>query len=61
MSQSDVAIPVGRFLIIGFEPEQRECTLAEVPRISRGMFSRVIRHTEQPRPAWPTLPRVEEP
>ena len=60
MSQSDVAVPAGRFLIIGFEPEQRERALAEVPRISRGMFSGVIRHTaEHPRPAWPKLRRVE--
>ena len=62
MLQTDVAIPVGPFLVIGFEPDQRERALAEVPRISRGMFSGVIRHTaEQPRRAWPTLLRVEEP
>ena len=60
MSQSDVAVRAGRFLIIGLEPEQRECALAEVPRVSRGMFSGVIKHTaEQPRPAWPKLRSVE--
>lgn len=38
----------------------RERALAEIPRISRGMFSGVIRHTaEQPRRAWPKLRRVE--
>ena len=52
----------GRFLVIGFEPEKRERALAEVPRISRGLFSGVIRHTaEQPRRAWPKQLRVEEP
>ena len=58
--QTDVAVPAGRFLIIGFEPEQREHALAEIPRVIRGMVSGVIRHTaKQPRPAWPKLRSVE--
>ena len=59
--QTDIAIPVGRLLVMGFEPDQRERALAEIPRIIRGMFSGVIKHTaEQPRPAWPKLLRVED-
>jgi hypothetical protein len=62
LSQTDVAIPAGRFLVIGFEPERRERALAEVPSTTTDMFSGVISHTaEQPSPAWPKLRRVESP